>query len=405
MCSCSYRDKVTCAKKVNNNIHDGTRLKFNAFEKYTYAWLEKIVNFNKNKRNDLYNVNFIDCMASSGLYFDHKHYNDFYDGTAIRIFRIFVNSARKYKDIQFNIFLNDYDSQYIECLKCVKKHVVTKLPNNLKITITEMDKYDYINFLAYEKVINGYGSKNLIIYDPYDVDFNWKYLSKILNINADFLFTHFFPNDIKRNMKTTNPDIVSRYEEAYCMNFNEIKENFDIESNSFKRTAFFRNRFHEILKNKSNKKFLAYAPVILKRTLHVYDIVCLSYSSFAQELLKNTMYSLYRECELGQTNDVAIQLKLFDDVVEDRYENDRNNGVSEFKFHYDDSHICKMFYTEFKGKVIPKTEFKKILRVHPYLPTNIMKMVKGFYKYKIEKKDINGEVVDCYIFPDGGFSV
>ena len=34
-----------------------------------------------------------------------------------------------------------------------------------------------------------------------------------------------------------------------------------------------------------------------------------------------------------------------------------------------------------------------------------MKMVKGFYKYKIEKKDINGEVVDCYVFPDGGFSV
>lgn len=404
MCNCIYMDKKTCAKRVNNKVHDGTRLKFRAFGKYTSAWLEKIIHYNLNNNKDLYNINFVDCMASSGLYFDSKHYNDFCEGTAMRIFKIFVDSSKKYKDIQFNIFLNDYDSQYVECLKCVKKQVIRDLPRNLNIIITKMDKYEFINFLTIQEVIIGYGNKSLIIYDPYEVDFNWKNLSKILNLNADFLFTHFFPNDIKRNMKTTNPDVVSRYEEAYCMNFDDIKDRFDSERNSFKRTAFFRNRFHDILKNKSNKTFLAYAPVILKRSLHVYDIVCLSYSSSAQELLKNTMYSLYKECE-GQQNKVAIQLKLFDDVVEDRYENDRNDGVSEFKFHYDDSHICKMFYNEFKGKVIPKNEFKKILRGHPYLPTNIMRMVKGLYKYKIEKTDINGEVIECYIFPDGGYKL
>ena len=44
MCSCNYRDKLTCSQKVNSNIHDGTMLKIKAFKEYTNAWLEKVIN-------------------------------------------------------------------------------------------------------------------------------------------------------------------------------------------------------------------------------------------------------------------------------------------------------------------------------------------------------------------------
>ena len=404
MCSCSYRDKVTCAKKVNNNIHDGTKLKFNAFERYTKAWLEKIVLFNKKRGFELKNVNFIDCMASSGLYFDSKQ-NEFYEGTAIRMFKLFVNSAIKYKDLHFNIILNDINTQFVKCLKCVQENII-KVPENLYIHITEMDKNEFINSLIFRKEINGFDSKSLIIYDPYGVDFNWNYLSNVLDLDADFLLTHFFPNDIKRNINAMKPEVVSRYEEAYRMNIDEIRERFNKESDSFKRNAFFRSRLHEMLKKFSNKQYLAYAPVIINKNLHIYDIVCLSHSSHAQALLKNTMYSLYKEYENEKKKENFIQLSFFDNNnLEDRYQNDRSSGLSEYKFHYDDSHIYQMFYDEFKMQKLSETEFKRRLREHPYLPTNILNMIKKIYKYKIEKENIDGKIIKYYIFPDRGYNV
>ncbi len=42
MVECIYQSKG-CSNKVNQNIHDGTRLKFQAFEHYTVAWLEKVL--------------------------------------------------------------------------------------------------------------------------------------------------------------------------------------------------------------------------------------------------------------------------------------------------------------------------------------------------------------------------
>lgn len=68
-------------------------------------------------------VNFVDCMASSGLYFN-KNRNEFYDGTAIRVLEIFVKSARKYSNIQFSIYLNDINKQYVKCLNCIKTRKV-----------------------------------------------------------------------------------------------------------------------------------------------------------------------------------------------------------------------------------------------------------------------------------------
>lgn len=401
MCSCNYRDKLTCSQKVNSNIHDGTMLKIKAFKEYTNAWLEKVINYSKKKQMLQY-VNFVDCMASSGLYFN-KNRNEFYDGTAIRVLEIFVKSARKYSNIQFSIYLNDINKQYVKCLNCIKKREKLNFPNNLNINISNKDKYDFISTIKYKNSFNKYTSKSLIIYDPYEVEFEWTKLVPILQLNADLLITHFFPNDIKRNINTKNEKVVKRYESAYEININEMKSIFESKKNAFDRNVYFRNTLHENLKKYSRKKFIAYAPIILEKKLHVYDIVCVSHSSFAQELLKNTMYKLYKETESKSQIKNYYQPKLFDDDEEDMYQKDRGSGVSEYKFHYDDSHIVSMFYNEFSGERLSKEDFDKRLREHPYLPSNILKLVKKTCKYQIENKEVNGKIEKYYIFPERGF--
>lgn len=236
-------------------------------------------------------------MASSGLYFNKK-YDDFYDGTAIRVIDIFINSAKKYNNIQFKIYLNDINKQYVKCLNCIKKRKKLNIPNNLKIYISNEDKYDFISNIKNMDNFNKYSSKSLIIYDPYEVDFEWHKLEPILQLNADLLITHFFPNDPKRNMKTKNEKLIQRYEHAYEINFNEMKNIFESKKNSFDRNILFRNILHENLKKYSGKKFIAYAPIIIEKKLHVYDIICASYSNYAQELLKNTMYKFIKKLNL-----------------------------------------------------------------------------------------------------------
>lgn len=402
MSECNYKDKLTCSKKVNSNIHDGTMLKIKAFKEYTHAWLEKVINFSKNSHRILEYINFVDCMASSGLYFNKK-YGDFYDGTAIRVIDIFINSAKKYNNIQFKIYLNDINKQYVKCLNCIKKRKKINIPNNLKIYISNEDKYDFISNIKNMDNFNKYSSKSLIIYDPYEVDFEWRKLEPILQLNADLLITHFFPNDPKRNMKTKNEKLIQRYEHAYEINFNEMKNIFESKKNSFDRNILFRNILHENLKKYSGKKFIAYAPIIIEKKLHVYDIICASYSNYAQELLKNTMYKLYKEAESRISTEKYYQPKLFDFCDEDLYQKDRSEGISEYKFYYDESHIIFMFIAEFGGKTLSKEDFNKRLREHPYLPSNILNLVKKTYQYKIEKKEINGRIVKYYIFPERGF--
>lgn len=72
----------------------------------------------------------------------------------------------------------------------------------MNINISNKDKYDFISTIKYKNSFNKYTSKSLIIYDPYEVEFEWTKLVPILQLNADLLITHFFPNDIKRNINT-----------------------------------------------------------------------------------------------------------------------------------------------------------------------------------------------------------
>ena len=399
MVECIYQSKG-CSNKVNQNIHDGTRLKFQAFEHYTVAWLEKVLGYPGYK--DYRYFNFIDCMASSGLYFDAKRSKEFEEGTAIRIFKIFSGYAKKYKHLEFTVYMNDYDSQFVRCLQCNKEKYIPEDIPNLHIGLYTLDKYDFIRSIDKKTPHMGKYSKSLIVYDPYDVDFDWTYLHAFLHLDADYLITHFFPNDAKRNIHTKNEEVICRYEKAYGMKFSEIKKVFDHGNTPIERNQLFREALRKQLLKYSDKHSYAYTPVFLEHKLHIYDIIVLSYSTYGQELLKNTMYRLYRDREQAIEKNVQQEFDLFSTTEEDIYVKDRRSGISEFEFHYADEHIIKMFCEAFKGQMLTKEEFKERLRRHPYLPTNVLNMVKKVWKYEIVKREENGKTIVYYKFSERG---
>ena len=400
---CIYRSK-DCIGKVNTVGHEGTELKFEAFAKYAVAWINKMIMFTKKNGDNYQILNYIDCMASSGLYVNEDK-TKFIDGTTIRIINIFKGTARKYPDKEFNIYLNDYENQYVKCLKCIKNEYENRgeIPENLNIEITELDKNKFIEQNLSSSKFKKYEAANLIVYDPYEVDFDWKVLRNMFKLNADFLITHFFPNDTKRSLSVVkSEEKKQRYAKSYNIDFDELLKTYLSKTTVYERNIYLRQLFVEQLLLNSNKKFTCYAPVFADlKKLHVYDIVCLSHSTYSLELLKRTMYTLYsKKSEEAVHKMASEQISLFEDVESDRYQSRREAGISEFNFHYNNREILKQFIETFKGKELTDREFKKILRTHPYLPPQILTMVKNSWKYTTKKDKYKDTSI--YYFPKGG---
>ena len=376
MSDCIYRDCETCGKLVNHkNVHAGTKLKFETFSEYAEIFYYKVAGYYK---NNISVINFIDCLSCSGLYYDKKN-KEFIEGTAIKILDLIPIIANKFPHIKFNIYFNDYNPQYVKCLKCILSRKT--MPKNVFVHIYGLDKNVFIDEISDKGFIRSYKAQNLIIYDPYDVDFSWSYLDKILKLKGDLILTHFYPIDIKRNMTNKiSAEVIKKYENSYLMPFDEITA-ITKEKTVEEKNDFFRNRLREILLLRSNKKYFAYLPVLIHYdSLHLYDITCLSSSAHAIGLIKDTMYSLYTKNKNTSTI-THSQISFFGDDKTNDYVDARQSGVSEYCFHYDIQHLTKMFCEEFKGK-----EIDKLIREHPYFPEKAVKVIQKKWRCTREKK-------------------
>ncbi|MEG0077404.1 MAG: hypothetical protein RR700_06150 [Anaerorhabdus sp.] len=395
--TCTYKDK-TCSKTVNKYNHDGTLLKFEAFTDYVESWINKIFYHsqeNKGKYNELI---FVDCMCSSGLYYkyfkkDEYNYDAdlFREGTGYKVIDKFRNYAEKFPEFNFTIYMNDYDEKFIKCMYCNERRLNTSDVKNLKIIYSNEDKYKFIDRITSLKEINNNKAHKLIIYDPYEVDFNWIYMKKLLKLNdSDLIITHFYPNDVKRivNLENLNQDKKDVITYSYGIPFDQIKEYFYSHQTPSVRTEYFRELFNKKVKDHCYKK-MSYAPVFNnKERNHVFDIVCISSSGIAIALLKDTMYRLYENSKQERKQYAQDSWNLFGD--EQSYV-DLRCDFNEYQLHYDDLTLTEIFKRTFAGKTLSKNEFEKVLQEHEYLPTNIKKQVKKIYKYK--------KMGDLYIFP------
>lgn len=92
-----------------------TIAKFEIVEEYVKSWAQKLLQTAGCK-----GLIFIDCMCNCGLYRDSNDQIVF--GTPIRVAKVLREAAGQYPNKHIYLFLNDYDTEKIECLK-------TKLPN------------------------------------------------------------------------------------------------------------------------------------------------------------------------------------------------------------------------------------------------------------------------------------
>ena len=166
-----------------------TEYKIKYVVEYVKQWL--IIS---SERENIKDINFIDCMCNAGIYCDGDL------GTSLEVLRLFQESARIHPNKNYNLFINDHDTRRIKIIELLINHFNEDIDaRNLNIYISSCDVNVYLKqYDKFNKYL-GYASTILFI-DPYDLGtVVIENITQFLNRYYCELFFNFFSSDYVRN--------------------------------------------------------------------------------------------------------------------------------------------------------------------------------------------------------------
>lgn len=144
-------------------------------------------------------LNFIDAMSNAGIYEDGEL------GTAVRVYELFLEAAKKFPDMKFNLVFNDLDDKRVEVFKAVVSEITDRAsvekPNNIDLYCSVNDINVFIEDLPkHDGLLNSYDTLTLLFIDPYDArTVNVALLRQYLQTHYCELFYNWFSSDHVRN--------------------------------------------------------------------------------------------------------------------------------------------------------------------------------------------------------------
>lgn len=242
------------------------------------------------ERKDITEIVFIDCMCNAGVYKD----GDFC--TSIEILLVFNECAKQHNDKLFKLYLNDIDNGKLDVLNSVLSTI--KIPSNVKVYIDNLDVNVYLNKIASNNSIFGYGKSVVLYVDPYNFGtVNISAMQNVLKNNYCELIYNFFISDYVRNWSNAKDKII------HCLGRNDI-------DTKDKLISYMK----EQLKIGNMKYYFSYQ---FKTTNNVelYQIVFVTPNLRGLEVLKDTLWEVF-DGEFAHRNkpkNEYVQTCLFSD--------------------------------------------------------------------------------------------
>lgn len=256
---------------TNKAIH--TKYKIQYVCEYAKNWMYVA------SSNNAININFIDCMCNAGIYQD----GDFC--SAIEVLKNFRDCASKYPNKNYNLFLNDYDSNKIRIIKNICNELYSSYPKNLHIYYNNEDVNEYLENVKktyYSAFV--YPSMTILYVDPYS--FHTVKISSIENFikntYCELLF-NLFTSDFTRNK------VDSGIREVLGGDF-IIKD-----SNELLEHIINRLRIGKM------KCFLSY-PFRQQKNVELYQILFASPNDKGLDKLKDALWKIFNGSEFYKTD-------------------------------------------------------------------------------------------------------
>ena len=185
-----------------------TEYKIQYMKEYVKLWL-----FVSENRENIKNINFIDCMCNAGIYGDGDLC------TAMEVLKLYVCDAKYHRNITFHLYLNDHDENRIEnTKKIVDKILEGNNQKNICIHYNTDDVNTYIcDYNLFDPSLK-FDASTILFVDPYSFgvvklnllrDFIRKYYCEVsFNVfTSDFVRNG--PDDRIKDCLGTNKKFVS----------------------------------------------------------------------------------------------------------------------------------------------------------------------------------------------------
>lgn len=186
-------DKYKDVKGLLDDKKDHTSYKINYVSAYVKEWLYVLAN-----RKNATTVNFIDCMCNAGIYTDGEL------GTPIKSLEHIRDAAYAHPNVQFHVFLNDYDNDRLTVIKEVVAEILGTAPKNLTVHFDNKDVNEYLEEVStFRNQCGVFNALTLLYVDPYN--FGTVKLKNIKNFLSKYyseLIFNVFTSDFRRNGKS-----------------------------------------------------------------------------------------------------------------------------------------------------------------------------------------------------------
>lgn len=338
----NFIDNFNIDKKILDDKKQQTEYKIRYVVEYIKLWL--IIS---SERDNIENINFIDCMCNAGIYKDGDL------GTSMEVLLLFIDSAKLHTDKQYNLFLNDYDFKRIDVieklLKCLNKDNI----HNLNIFISNDDVNVYLKkYDEFNKYLK-YNASTVLFVDPYDfgtvVIDNMK---KFLNSYYCELIFNFFSSDFVRN------GIDARIRK--CIGDVDVKNKDELIK--FIEQSFRTGKIKHVFSYKFNT---------LTNT-EIYQIIFATPSYKGLDVLKTSLWEVFngKFCHRNFVKDES-QMSLF------TQEDDKNFLL---EAHANEAKI--MLLNEYKGITVPYSKIeiflaeKTMMKTSQYLSSVVKPLIK-----------------------------
>lgn len=352
-------------ERIISNAHPHTIKKFELIEKYTEAWIQKLMNYPKCD-----GVVFIDCMCNSGVYYDDNGRKIF--GTPIRVAKILYEAMKMYPIKNAKVYYNDLSKEKIEELN---KHLPENT-NNFSIYTSCMDGNDLLKQLAKE-IAPMQTISYLVVYDPYTANIDWKAVMPFLNCWGEVIINHVLSDSIRGVAQAIRPEVIDRYQHTYLTSIE------DLVTFGSDRSAY-EQRVEDIITSLrgaiSNRYYIATFPFFNTRNSLVYDLIHCTNSAVGFRLFKTTAWKTFGG-KSSTKNTHGLEQQLVFQL--DESENSMTIATVTDEYCYYVQDIVEYLMNKYHGKKdVPLEEVWNTLDEHPIFPADgYKKEIKAELKY------------------------
>ncbi|WP_165060686.1 three-Cys-motif partner protein TcmP [Adlercreutzia sp. ZJ154] len=280
--------QIGCSANKLDNKKEQTSKKIEYVTHYVKEWIR--VGCMSSKLNTL---SFVDGMSNAGIYRDGDL------GTTTLAYSLFLEAAKSYPNMHFNLVFNEIDPIRFKIFKVICHELYVnqcggrEIPN-LKLYCSNDDINDFIADLSnHDGLLNKYGSLTLFFIDPYDArTVDIPPLRDYLNNHYCELFFNWFSSDHVRN---PNDNAIKS-----CFSGIEIPAGYDAADYIAKYLS-------------GSKKMYFSFPFRNKNNTELYQIIFVTPSKKGLEKVKEALWSTFSGREYHRNERTAChQTSMFE---------------------------------------------------------------------------------------------